>query len=423
MHVAMISHTDPRDPSACSGLLYPAWVQLNRLADRVTLVYPGAASKRSPAARLRTTLSRAVPGSIHDRIRTVRSGSAAAMHPPALRQDPTETALQRAEEIRAQLDAFDGDIIVNCMMSSLLYRIEPEVPFVHFTDATARVVDAFYPAFAGMSREQVEQFDVIELEVLPRAAAIFFLSEVVRQKAIVEYGLDPNLIHVVHPGSNIRLSPSRIQNASALPTQDDLRLIMTASDPKRKRVDYAIDVLEAIRARGWNASLTLIGRATERAVQSPHVKCAGFLKLSSAWDQRRYLRLMSASHVMILPSAAETFGIAPLEMALVGRPSVVSDAFGLPEAVLHDETGVVVPLDATPEEFAEQVILLCSDSNRLVRLGSAAKARVAEELNWDRWGDRVAEILGQILDRRTATAHAAGTGARPTTRTSSAAAQ
>lgn len=80
---------------------------------------------------------------------------------------------------------------------------------------------------------------------------------------------------------------------------------------------------------------------------------------------------------------AEGFGIAFVEAAASGLPSVAGDAGGVPSAVRNGETGLLVP----PGDV-DAVVAACrgllTDPARRVRMGHAARAAVTSYWNWDR---------------------------------------
>jgi hypothetical protein len=84
---------------------------------------------------------------------------------------------------------------------------------------------------------------------------------------------------------------------------------------------------------------------------------------------QQHRRLLSACHVAFLPSAAEMYGIAPIESAAFRRPAVVSDA--------------VEHVAAEPARYAAYA--------------RAARSRYEHSLNWDAWGRRVHEVIEQVI--------------------------
>jgi glycosyltransferase involved in cell wall biosynthesis len=85
-----------------------------------------------------------------------------------------------------------------------------------------------------------------------------------------------------------------------------------------------------------------------------------------------------------LPNASgrvEGFGLVYLEAAAAGLPSVASEVGGVPDAVLADETGILVPPSA--ESISEAIAELTSDRGLRAILAASASAH-ARALSWER---------------------------------------
>jgi glycosyltransferase involved in cell wall biosynthesis len=206
--------------------------------------------------------------------------------------------------------------------------------------------------------------------------------------------------HVVPEQSDRPLRPDP-------PSPNEVELVCVAADPVRKRLDFCIDVAEELASRGLRVRLNQVGPPTTRARRSSVVHRAGVLRLSDPEDRRRHAELLRRSHLLLLPSAGEMFGIAPCEAAHFGRPSLVSDAGGLPTAVLHEQTGIVLPLAAPATRYADEIEKLCRDPARYRRLSEAALLRARTELNWDAWGRRVGSIVEEVMRHKGGAAQAA----------------
>ena len=95
---------------------------------------------------------------------------------------------------------------------------------------------------------------------------------------------------------------------------------------------------------------------------------------------------------------SESFGVAVLEASACALPVVVSDAGGLPEVVVPDETGLVVP--------REDVAALVAALRRLVqapdlrrRLGRQGRERVREHYEWAQGVERMLACQQALVAR------------------------
>jgi glycosyltransferase involved in cell wall biosynthesis len=105
--------------------------------------------------------------------------------------------------------------------------------------------------------------------------------------------------------------------------------------------------------------------------------------------------LIGSATVFCCPSVYEPFGLVNVEAMACGVPVVASAVGGIPEIVVPDETGVLVPFEPEgggspeprdPESFsralADAVNALMADPERRVAMGRAARARVLARFSW-----------------------------------------
>jgi len=86
--------------------------------------------------------------------------------------------------------------------------------------------------------------------------------------------------------------------------------------------------------------------------------------------------------LMVMPSRAESFGVAALEAAAVGLPVVASNVGGLPEIIDNGRTGILVAPE-NPEALAHGILKLVENVELREKMGGAARRRVEEKYLWD----------------------------------------
>lgn len=84
---------------------------------------------------------------------------------------------------------------------------------------------------------------------------------------------------------------------------------------------------------------------------------------------------MATADILCLPSYREGFGTVVIEAAAMGVPTVGTNIYGLSDAVLHGETGVLVPVRNAPA-LAEALAELLEKKELRTAMGRAARARV-----------------------------------------------
>jgi glycosyltransferase involved in cell wall biosynthesis len=86
--------------------------------------------------------------------------------------------------------------------------------------------------------------------------------------------------------------------------------------------------------------------------------------------------------VLVNPSFSESFGMSLVEAMACNVPVVATRAGGMPEIVVHGETGHM--LEPGETEAIAAAILDCIDSrDRRDTLGRAGRARALQVFSWD----------------------------------------
>jgi glycosyltransferase involved in cell wall biosynthesis len=106
--------------------------------------------------------------------------------------------------------------------------------------------------------------------------------------------------------------------------------------------------------------------------------------------------LLAVSDLFVLPSLGEHFGRVLIEAMAMGRAVVATDAGGVPEIVIHGETGLLVP-PGEPKALAEAVLALLEDPARAARLGGAGRRRAESEFSLSRHVEAVEALYREVL--------------------------
>ena len=101
-------------------------------------------------------------------------------------------------------------------------------------------------------------------------------------------------------------------------------------------------------------------------------------------SQKKYI--FNKTDLMVMPTkdeshnnSVEGFGIAYIEAALFGIPSIASNVGGTAEAVIHNKTGIILE---NTSELSNVLKDLIDDKAKRYMLGKNAKVRAQTELDW-----------------------------------------
>jgi glycosyltransferase involved in cell wall biosynthesis len=124
------------------------------------------------------------------------------------------------------------------------------------------------------------------------------------------------------------------------------------------------------------------------------------------------ISLYTQAAVFVCPSVYEPFGIINLEAMACRTPVVASAVGGIPEVVLHGETGLLVPAEAisasdveprNPEQFARDlaaaVNTLLADDGLRAAMSDRARQRVEEHFSWSSIARRTLDFYEALIKR------------------------
>lgn len=104
------------------------------------------------------------------------------------------------------------------------------------------------------------------------------------------------------------------------------------------------------------------------------------------------------SHIAALPSHREGLPKSLLEAAACGRPLVATDAPGCREIAIHDQTGLLVPIE-DPQALADAISKLVASRKLRARYGAAARQLVVEKMSGQAIGAAIVALYDEQLRR------------------------
>jgi glycosyltransferase involved in cell wall biosynthesis len=111
--------------------------------------------------------------------------------------------------------------------------------------------------------------------------------------------------------------------------------------------------------------------------------------------------LVALGDLFVLPSLNEPFGRVLIEAMATGKAVVATAAGGVPEIVVHGETGLLVP-PGDPGALAAAVRELLDDAPRGARLGAAGRRRAETVFSLAGHVAAVERVYGEVLRGRRA---------------------
>jgi glycogen(starch) synthase len=100
--------------------------------------------------------------------------------------------------------------------------------------------------------------------------------------------------------------------------------------------------------------------------------------------RRRFLSVLAACDLLVVPSRYEPFGLIALEAQALGVPVVANAVGGLAEIVHHGETGLLNPLADGSLGLSLAIERLAADPERLRRMRGPAREHARREYDFER---------------------------------------
>jgi len=143
---------------------------------------------------------------------------------------------------------------------------------------------------------------------------------------------------------------------------------------RRKGLHLLLDAWKRMGLGDRGNILLIAGCTQEECARVPNGTTAGVRGLGYMTDLRPFY---AASDVVTLPSEHEGFPYSMLEGAAASRPLIGTDIPGIRCAIVHEQTGLLVP-NKDPVALAAAIQRLASDPALRERFGRNARARVEQ---------------------------------------------
>lgn len=220
-----------------------------------------------------------------------------------------------------------------------------------------------------------------------RQVDLFIAASDAIRRVLEHDGIPSSRITVVHDGIDVakiqRLPTVDVHKEFWLPHGVPVIANVAALVP-HKGQKFLVDAMSHVLREIRDAHLIIFGEgelrsALERQIKDrrvdKHVLLAGF--------RQDVLQLVKSVDLFVMSSVTEGLGSTVLDAMAMKLPVAGTDAGGIPEAVVHGETGLLVPA-GDARALAGAIVRLLKDKPLRDRMGAAGLARVAEHFGVSR---------------------------------------
>ncbi len=168
----------------------------------------------------------------------------------------------------------------------------------------------------------------------------------------------------------------------------------------QKRFDLAIRAMVALRRKFPLLKLTIAGEGHLRKELEELAASCGLcncVRFTGGVSPQRVPNLLNANTMLVMPSDWEGFPLAALEAASMARPIVATEVGGIPEIILHGQTGLVVPPQDI-EALTEAITYLLDRPRLAEEMGLAGRKRIQEEFSLQLTASAYEEIYDRSIN-------------------------
>jgi len=239
------------------------------------------------------------------------------------------------------------------------------------------------------------------LQMLEAVRLVLVRSESLR-RAVIDLGCDPKKIEVQRTG--IPLEEFAFCDR-AVPKNGEWRFVQAGRLIEKKGLPVTLRAFEVFVRQYPNATLTIAGEGVllrELEMLARELKIAERVSFTGFLSQKQLREVYYRSHIFLHPSQTgrdgnqEGIPNSMLEAMATGLPVFATEHGGIPEAIEHGVSGVLVP---ERDEFAlvETLLDAVQDPRSLSRIARSGAEGVRKNFDLQQQAHRLAEIYLKLV--------------------------
>ena len=258
----------------------------------------------------------------------------------------------------------------------------------------------------GTPASTKSRYRLVERSLRGLVTRYIAVSDSIRRELVEGYGLPTDKITTVHNGVDPApfLAPQdrgAARAAFGLPAGDTVVVGLAARFSAQKGLRHLVDAVPLLRAElraNGREVVVVIGGSgplgSALREQAVAAEASGSLRWPGHIDD--IPAFLSALDVYVSPAETEALGMALIEAALAGVPTVATNVGGVPEVVVDGQTGLLVA-PGDPAALAGAVAELVRNPDRAGALAVAARERCLREFAPERMIERTLVVYTEAL--------------------------
>jgi glycosyltransferase involved in cell wall biosynthesis len=247
-----------------------------------------------------------------------------------------------------------------------------------------------------------------EKKLMKRADALIAVSKYTKKELTEFYNISEEKIHVIHNGVDVQKFKPPSRNKADLRRElrlnpDRKMILFVGRLYSRKGLPTLLQAAQMVVKDFKNTQFVISGGgfkqneeklrklARQQGIED-NVSFVGYFPDEGLPD------LYAAADIFVLPAFYENFPFAILEAQSTGLPVVSTRVGGIPELVIHSQSGLLTD-PADHEQLANAIIKLLQDSSFAEQLGKKARQLVEEKFAWSLVTSQVIDLYQKIAQK------------------------
>jgi glycosyltransferase involved in cell wall biosynthesis len=216
---------------------------------------------------------------------------------------------------------------------------------------------------------------------LNKADSIIVVNDRTRE-LLISRGIQENKIVIIPPGVDTKtFSPGKITKANEV-----VNLVTISYLINRKRIDLILNALLLVVKKNPNVFLRIVGDGPQKTSLIKQANELGLQKYVSFEGYCTYDRISKyyqLSDIYLSCSESEGFSTVSLEALSSGLALVSTAVGGFSDIIEEGLNGYLIPA-ANYQTMAEKIILLSTDTNKLLRFRRNSRQKALKKYDWDK---------------------------------------
>ena len=182
-----------------------------------------------------------------------------------------------------------------------------------------------------------------------------------------------------------------------------LELVFVGVLYEHKGVMTLPDIVKRLRESQIDFHLSIIGKGIKMDELKKEMAddiANGYVDLTGVLSAKEVYEKMAQAHIFLYPTQLDSFGLVIAEAMMNSAVPVVSHLKGITDALVDDgENGYLIANPTDDIAFAEKIIMLNNDRDKLLQMGGKARLKARQQFSLSKFHENYENYFKQILTK------------------------